>query len=293
MVLHDDELFEYVPPKRTNIDFEPSLLAIIEDTEEEEDDEGRIDSSSDAGFNDDNIDSEGISDGKIAAPPKQSDNAATDTPQSSSKPPRRRSVLCKLKIKDTKAKRKREELALENHQHFFQSSSMTCSPISQYQWIWMKTSPAWKKKHRRHSREPQLTALFRPGAPSVAPVIMENPEEEDDESHIDSSLDDGFNEVNIDSEGPTFALTVENPFEDTSNDQIAAPIEQSENAAADTPSDGMGSGCTEYGKRYSLRQAKRLPDEEDAASTEALGSGMTEKGRRFSRRVANQGSGAN
>ena len=127
----------------------------------------------------------------------------------------------------------------------------------------------------------------------LLPVIIEFPEE-DDESHIDSYLDGGFNnEDNIKSDGPNFAL-VESPLEDINDDEIAAPPpEQSENTTTDIPSDGMGSGWTESGKRYSRRlRRKLLPDEEDP-STEALGCGMTEKGRRFSRRVANQGSGAN
>jgi hypothetical protein len=107
-------------------------------------------------------------------------------------------------------------------------------------------------------------------------------------------LDAGFNNDNhINSDGPNFAL-VETPLEDISDDEIAAPPpEQSENPTTDIPSDGMGSGWTESGKRYSRRlRGKLFPDEEDP-STEALGCGMTEKGRRFSRRVANQGSGAN
>jgi hypothetical protein len=380
---------------------------------------------------------EDVSNGEIAAAPtEQSDNAATDTPQPSSEPPRRRSLLCKLKIKDAKAKRKQEELALKNHQQMLptvlhdmlsnnpvpmdldedepnmeeeapptlkrttayclvssrptkrRKLKTSTVPTSAAEWakrtnerctpllpVIIEEGPEEEQEEDDESHidssldagfalknHPQMlpTVLhdmlsnnpvpmdldedepnmedeappslkrtaayclvsFRPTkrrklktstvptsasewakrtnercTPLLPVIIEEGPEEEeeeDDESHIDSSLDAGFNnDKNINSDGPNFAL-VETPLEDISDDEIAAPPpEQSENTTTDIPSDGMGSGWTESGKRYSRRlRGKLFPDEEDP-STEALGSGMTEKGRRFSRRVANQGSDAN
>ncbi|CAJ1928769.1 unnamed protein product [Cylindrotheca closterium] len=110
-------------------------------------------------------------------------------------------------------------------------------------------------------------------------VVIEDPEGEDlntmDESSFDAGLiNDDFDSLEQDgSDGEIFA----------------SPTEQSDKAATnDIPSDGMGSGWTESGKRYSRRlQLKLSPDKKDP-STEALGSGMTEKGRRYSRRVVNR-----
>ena len=264
---------------------------------------------------------EDVSNGEIAAAPtEQSDNAATDTPQPSSEPPRRRSLLCK--IKDAKAKRKQEELALKNHQqmlptvlHDMLSNNPVPMDLDEDEPNMEEEAPPTLKRTTAYclvsSRPTKRRKLKTSTVPTSAaewakrtnerctpwlPVIIEEgpEEEEDDESHIDSSLDAGFNNDNhINSDGPNFAL-VETPLEDISDDEIAAPPpEQSENPTTDIPSDGMGSGWTESGKRYSRRlRGKLFPDEEDP-STEALGSGMTEKGRRFSRRVANQGSGAN
>ena len=266
---------------------------------------------------------EDVSNGEIAAAPtEQSDNAATDTPQPSSEPPRRRSLLCKLKIKDAKAKRKQEELALKNHQqmlptvlHDMLSNNPVPMDLDEDEPNMEEEAPPslkrtaascivssrpTKRRKLKTSTVPTSAAEWAKRTnerctPLLPVIIEEGPEgEEDDESHIDSSLDAGFNnDNNINSDGPNFAL-VETPLEDISDDEIAAPPpEQSENTTTDIPSDGMGSGWTESGKRYSRRlRGKLFPDEEDP-STEALGSGMTEKGRRFSRRVANQGSGAN
>ncbi|CAJ1948589.1 unnamed protein product [Cylindrotheca closterium] len=119
-------------------------------------------------------------------------------------------------------------------------------------------------------------------------VISDDPEEEDD-CHFDSSLDVGSIDDNIDS--------AEDPLEDTiSNGEIPEPLqEQSDNAAiTGIPPDGMGSGWTECGKRYSLQRAKLLITHmAEDPFTKALGSGMTEQGRRYSRRVANRQNGAN
>ncbi|CAJ1965756.1 unnamed protein product [Cylindrotheca closterium] len=111
----------------------------------------------------------------------------------------------------------------------------------------------------------------------------EEEEEQDNFSDIESSLDAGLIDDGIDS--------AEDPLEDTIiDDNIPVPPpEESDNAATiDIPSDGMGSGWTESGKRYSLRRAKLLIPHAEDTFTEALGSGMTEQGRRYSRRVANR-----
>ncbi|CAJ1950674.1 unnamed protein product [Cylindrotheca closterium] len=190
----------------------------------------------------------------------------------------------------------------------------------------------------------------------LLPVIIEDPEEDGDESHIDSSLDAGFNDdianarstclakiwvkkaeeildpkeekeeeevddvnekkefkpslhvIIEDPEGEDLSTIDESPFDaglihddfdsleqDGSDGEIfAAPTEQSDNAATnDIPFDGMGSGWTESGKRYSRRLQLKLSLEKKDLSTGALGSGMTEIGRRYSRRVVNRGKGAN
>ena len=66
-------------------------------------------------------------------------------------------------------------------------------------------------------------------------------------------------------------------------DQAVPPAEFNSIGPNSDSSIGLGSGWTESGKRFSLRLAKRVADEEPS-----LGSGMTRDGRRFSRRVANR-----
>lgn len=118
-------------------------------------------------------------------------------------------------------------------------------------------------------------------------VILEDPDEEDVESDIDTSSDGSDFAIEFETDESSSAL--EDPMEEPLEEDASG---QSEITATIAASNGLGSGYTESGKRYSLRQAKLLQDEEDA-STAGFGSGMTEKGRRFSRRVANRGSGSN
>jgi hypothetical protein len=120
-------------------------------------------------------------------------------------------------------------------------------------------------------------------------IIIEDPDEEDVESDIDTSSDGSDFDIEFETDESSSALEdpMEEPLEDVSGQSEIAAIINSPAA-----SNGLGSGYTESGKRYSLRQAKLLQDEEDA-STEGFGSGTTEEGRRFSRRVANRGSGSN
>ncbi|CAJ1938615.1 unnamed protein product [Cylindrotheca closterium] len=126
----------------------------------------------------------------------------------------------------------------------------------------------------------------------LLPVIIEHPEEQEQDNFIDieSSLDAELIDDSIDS--------AEDPLEDTISDDeiLAPPPEQSDDntATIDIPPDGMGSGWTESGKRYSLRLAKLLIPHAEDPFTEALGSGMTEQeGRLYSHRVAKRRSGTN
>ncbi|CAJ1928142.1 unnamed protein product [Cylindrotheca closterium] len=91
----------------------------------------------------------------------------------------------------------------------------------------------------------QINERFTP----LLPVIIEDPEEQEQDnlSNIKLSLDAGLIDDGIDS--------AKDPLEDTiSDDDIKAPPpEQSDNpATTDIPPDGMGSGWTASGKRYSL-----------------------------------------
>ncbi|CAJ1932448.1 unnamed protein product [Cylindrotheca closterium] len=154
--------------------------------------------------------------------------------------------------------------------------------------------PKLKRKAKAKRQNWTFTASFS--------VIVEHPEEEEDDDDIDIDID-------IDSGESSFLTLAEDPINDVSNEEIAAPPRQSEIVAEtdddlsilattddDTshaspilsiPEDGLGSGWRTSGDRYSLRLAKLLQDQKDA-STAALGSGLTEEGRRFSRRVANR-----
>ncbi|CAJ1932643.1 unnamed protein product [Cylindrotheca closterium] len=245
--------------KRTNELFTPLLPVLIEDPDED-DDESHIDSSLDAGFNDD--------------------------------------VANERSTRLTKADAIWVEKAKEILAEKANLNLMTKAKRAK----WANKARARRSKGQKKNFEPTLLVIIedpkeveeeeeqvddvnekKKFKPSLL-VIIEDPEGEDlsiiDESPLDAGLiNDDFDSLEQDgSDGEIFA----------------APTEQSDNAPTnDIPSDGMGSGWTESGKRYSRGlQLKLLPDKEDP-STEALGSGMTEKGRRYSRRVVNRGKGAN
>ena len=121
-------------------------------------------------------------------------------------------------------------------------------------------------------------------------VIIEDPDEEDVESGIDASSDGSDFAIAFETDESSSAL--EDPTEEPLEEDVSHPSEIAATINSPAAFDGVGSGYTESGKRYSLRHAKLLQDEEDA-STEGFGSGIDENGRRFSRRVANRGSGSN
>ncbi|CAJ1970194.1 unnamed protein product [Cylindrotheca closterium] len=234
-----------------------------------------------------------------------------------------RSILTKLKIKAAKAKRKQKEFALKNHRQLLQTvldDMLSNIPVP------MDLDDAGNvEPNDMEDEEPRLalkrTATYCPVAPRptkrrklnsstvpssatewakrinerftpLLPVIIEHPEEQEQDNFIDieSSLDAELIDDSIDS--------AEDPLEDTISDDeiLAPPPEQSDDntATIDIPPDGMGSGWTESGKRYSLRLAKLLIPHAEDPFIEALGSGMTEQeGRRYSHRVANRRSGTN
>jgi len=151
----------------------------------------------------------------------------------------------------------------------------------------------------------QINARFTPLMPVIIEEQIQTEKhnenlEEDNESHIDLSLDgfdqeEGEEELGEDEEDH-IALEEEDTLEEVSNDddEIESLPAQSEIVLADTPSfDGLslGSGWKASGQRYSLRQQAKRLQQASTTTTEALGSGRTEEGRRFSRRVAKRGSG--
>ncbi|CAJ1959723.1 unnamed protein product [Cylindrotheca closterium] len=244
--------------KRTNELFTPLLPVLIEDPYED-DDESHIDSSLDAGFNDDTANE-------------------------------RSTCLTKA---DAIWVKKAEEILAEkaNLNKMAKAKSVK----------WANNARARRSKGQKENFEPTLL------------VIIEDPKKEEEEEEVDDVNEKKEFKPSLlviieDPEGEDLSTIDESPFDaglindnfdsleqDGSDGEIfASPTEQSDNAATnDIPSDGMGSGWTESGKRYSRRlQLKLSPDKKDP-STEALGSGMTEKGRRYSRRVVNRGKGAN
>ena len=86
-----------------------------------------------------------------------------------------------------------------------------------------------------------------------------------DHSPIAESDDDSIDENNV-------------SHQDIAMDQAESSIEPNSDSSIE-----LGSGWTESGKRFSLRLAKRVADEDSS-----LGSGMTRDGQRFSRRVASR-----
>ncbi|CAJ1965777.1 unnamed protein product [Cylindrotheca closterium] len=257
------------------IDFKPTLPVITEDPEEE--DKNHFDSSVDAGLIDEGIDSEGPSFAlalenhhqmlrttvlpdmlsNIPVPMDLDDDDNVEPNDMQDEAPqlslKRTATYCLVASRPTKRRK-------------LNSSSVPTSATE------------WAK---------QINERFTP----LLPVIFEDPEEEEEQdnfSDIESSLDAGLIDDGIDS--------TEDPLEDTIiDDDIPAPPPEDSDIAAtiDIPPDGMGSGWTESGKRYSLRRAKLLIPHAEDTFTEALGSGMTEQGRRYSRRVANRRNGAN
>ncbi|CAJ1968569.1 unnamed protein product [Cylindrotheca closterium] len=244
--------------KRTNELFTPLLPVIIEDPEEDGD-ESHIDSSLDAGFNDD-----------IANEPST-----------------------RLAKADAIWVNKSEEILAEKAN----LNKMTKAERAK-----------WANKARARRSKGQKEIDFEP----TLLVIIEDPIKEEEEDEVDDvnekkEFKPSLHVIIEDPEGEDLSTIDESPLdaalinddfdslEDGSDGEIfAAPTEQSDNArTTDIPSDGMGSGWTESGKRYSRRLQLKLSPEKKDPSTEALGSDMTKKGRRYSRRVVNRGKGAN
>ncbi|CAJ1945865.1 unnamed protein product [Cylindrotheca closterium] len=244
--------------KRTNELFTPLLPVIIEDPEEDGD-ESHIESSLDAGFNDD-----------IANEPST-----------------------RLAKADAIWVNKSEEILAEKAN----LNKMTKAERAK-----------WANKARARRSKGQKEIDFEP----TLLVIIEDPIKEEEEDEVDDvnekkEFKPSLHVIIEDPEGEDLSTIDESPLdaalinddfdslEDGSDGEIfAAPTEQSDNArTTDIPSDGMGSGWTESGKRYSRRLQLKLSPEKKDPSTEALGSDMTKKGRRYSRRVVNRGKGAN
>ncbi|CAJ1959158.1 unnamed protein product [Cylindrotheca closterium] len=261
--------------KTTKIAFKPTLPVITEDPEEEEEDNNHFDSSLDAGLIKD-IDLEGPSFAlalenhrqmlrttvlhdmlsNIPIPMDLDDDGDDEPNDMQDKAPQ-------LSLKRTAA-----YCLVASRPTKRRKLNSSTVPTSATEWA------------------ERINERFTP----LLPVIIEDPEEEqqDNFNDIELSLDAGLIDDGIDS--------VEDPLEDTviDDDIPAPPPEESDIAATiDIPPDGMGSGWTESGKRYSLRRAKLLIPNAEDPFTEALGSGMTEQGRRYSRRVANRRNGAN
>ncbi|CAJ1945921.1 unnamed protein product [Cylindrotheca closterium] len=244
--------------KRTNELFTPLLPVIIEDPEEDGD-ESHIDSLLEAGFNDD-----------IANEPST-----------------------RLAKADAIWVNKSEEILAEKAN----LNKMTKAERAK-----------WANKARARRSKGQKEIDFEP----TLLVIIEDPIKEEEEDEVDDvnekkEFKPSLHVIMEDPEGEDLSTIDESPLdaalihddfdslEDGSDGEIfGAPTEQSDNAPTnnDIPSDGMGSGWTESGKRYSRRLQLKLSPEKKDPSTEALGSGMTEKGRRYSRRVVNRGKGA-
>ncbi|CAJ1947943.1 unnamed protein product [Cylindrotheca closterium] len=250
--------------KRTNELFTPLLPVLIEDPEED-DDESHIDSSLDAGFNDD------------VANERSTHLARADA----------------IWVK------KAEEILAEK------ANLKKKTKAERVKW-------ANKARARRSKGQKEKIYEKKIDFEPTLLVIIEDPKKEEEEEEVDDMNEKKEFKPSLlviieDTEGEDLSTMDESPFDaglinddfdsleqDGSDGEIfASPSEQSDNAATnDIPSDGMGSGWTESGKRYSRRlQLKLSPDKKDP-STEALGSGMTGKGRRYSRRVVNRGKGA-
>ncbi|CAJ1970148.1 unnamed protein product [Cylindrotheca closterium] len=257
------------------IDFKPTLPVITEDPEEE--DKNHFDSSLDAGLIDEDIDSEGPS-FALALENHHQMLRTTVLPDMLSNIPVPMDLDDDDNVEPNDMQDEAPRLSLKR--------TATCSLVS---------SRPTKRRKLNSSTVPtsatewakRINERFTP----LLPVIFEDPEEEEEQdnfSDIESSLDAGLIDDGIDS--------TEDPLEDTIiDDDIPAPPPEDSDIAAtiDIPPDGMGSGWTESGKRYSLRRAKLLIPHAEDTFTEALGSGMTEQGRRYSRRVANRRNGAN
>ncbi|CAJ1959942.1 unnamed protein product [Cylindrotheca closterium] len=250
--------------KRTNELFTPLLPVLIEDPEEDGD-ESHIDSSLDAGFNDDIANERSTHLAKAGAIwVKKAEEILAEK--------------ANLK-KKTKAERAKWANKARARRSKGQKEKMSEKKIDFEPTLLVIIEDPKKEEEEEEVDDVNEKKEFKPSLL----VIIEDPEGEDlstmDESPFDAGLiNDDFDSLEQDgSDGEIFA----------------APTEQSDNAATnDIPSDGMGSGWTESGKRYSRRlQLKLSPDTKDP-STETLGSGMTEKGRRYSRRVVNRGKGA-
>ncbi|CAJ1944126.1 unnamed protein product, partial [Cylindrotheca closterium] len=248
--------------KRTNELFTPLLPVIIEDPEEDGD-ESHIDSSLDAGFNDDIANQRSTQLAKADAIWVKKAEEILGEKANLNKMTKTERAKWAKKARARNSKGQKEEMS---------EKEIDFEPTL----LVIIEDP---KKEEEEVDDVNEKKEFKPSLH----VIIEDPEGEDlstiDESPLDAGLiNDDFDSLEDGSDGEIFA----------------APTEQSDNAATnDIPSDEMGSGWTESGKRYSRRlQLKLSPDKKDP-STEALGSGMTEKGRRYSRRVVNRGKGAN
>ena len=126
--------------------------------------------------------------------------------------------------------------------------------------------------------------------------VLTDDDDDDDDLSLGSTFDlevDGFSDEN-----ETYQPVDHSPLagsddnsidnnsvshQDIAIDQAVPPAEFSSIEPNSDGSNELGSGWTESGKRFSLRLAKRVADEDSS-----MGSGMTRDGRRFSRRVANR-----
>ncbi|CAJ1948513.1 unnamed protein product [Cylindrotheca closterium] len=247
--------------KRTNELFTPLLPVIIEDPEEDGD-ERHIDSSLDAGFNDDIANERSTQLAKADAIWAKKAEEILGEKANLNKMTKAERAKWAKKARARRSKGQKEEMS---------EKEIDFEPTL----LVIIEDP---KKEEEEVDDVNEKKEFKPSLH----VIIEDPEGEDlstiDESPLDAGLiNDDFDSLEDGSDGEIFA----------------APTEQSDNAATnDIPSDGMGSGWTESGKRYSRRLQLKLSREKKDPSTEALGSGMTEKGRRYSRRVVNRGKGA-
>ncbi|CAJ1958232.1 unnamed protein product [Cylindrotheca closterium] len=248
--------------KRTNELFTP-LLPIIIENPEEDDDESHIDSSLDAGLNDDIVNERST---RIAKADANWVKKAEEI------------LAGKANLnKMTKAERARWAKKARARRSKGQKEEMSEKKID-----FEPTLLVIIEDPKEEEEEVDNVDEKKEFKPSLL-AIIEDPEGEDlstiDESPLDAGLiNDDFDSLEDGSDGEIFA----------------APIEQSDNAPThDIPSDEMGSGWTESGKRYSRRLQLKLSSDKKDSFNEALGSGMTEKGRRYSRRVVNRGKGAN
>eukprot|EP00526_Cylindrotheca_closterium_P011690 CAMPEP_0113618114 /NCGR_PEP_ID=MMETSP0017_2-20120614/9160_1 /TAXON_ID=2856 /ORGANISM="Cylindrotheca closterium" /LENGTH=496 /DNA_ID=CAMNT_0000527593 /DNA_START=239 /DNA_END=1729 /DNA_ORIENTATION=+ /assembly_acc=CAM_ASM_000147 len=255
----DDALQAEEAAEPGNITMPTSSTSIIEDREEE-DDESHIDLSLDG--IEDALDAKSI----LCQPRKDWETPRTTKRVRFQQEPSIRTFFLE------------EDEKMEKKQHYRQIKRE------------VKRAEKWKKAWKEHRQllptfllekaDFQLVLAYARKHPRKLPTVLQELL-----SNIPSQMDldeeEHVVEEALQAEEPGFSV------EDVGNEEIAATPEQSQ-ITTDTPStDGLGSGWTKSGKRYSLRRANLLQAAEDA-STEGLGSGITNEGRRFSRRLANR-----